>query len=277
MKNATNFNEFYNNIESPFIRSESELWDKISDQIETKPQVNIFQLSWIKYAAAATIFFLIGSTLFMKLYTTNIVSEKGEHLSHILPDGSAIELNADTYIAYQPYWWVFNREITLSGEAFFNVEKGEKFKIISENGITEIFGTSFNIYARNSEYEVFCETGKVKVSSTKSDIKFIIEAGELAVINNLKRDGRKSEANVSDYTAWKDNKFVFTSVQIQNVLDELERQYNVKIILERNNSSELLYTGNFKKTISVEPALSFVCKSFGLTFVKAKSRTYKIF
>ena len=160
MKSATNYIDFYNNLENPFIQSDLELWEKIARRTQAKPKVKIFQLNWIRYATAATVLIIVGTTFFMWLYTETIISEKGEHLSYVLPDGSNVELNAETSLSYQPYWWDFNREVVLSGEAFFDVEKGETFKILSENGITEVVGTSFNIYSRNSDYKVFCETGK---------------------------------------------------------------------------------------------------------------------
>ncbi|MBI9073509.1 MAG: FecR family protein [Melioribacteraceae bacterium] len=276
MKNDTGYLEFYEKLESPFSLTDGELWGKIEQRSTAQKQVKIFQINWTRYAAAAVVLILLGTTLFMKFYTNTILSEKGEHLSHMLPDGSTIHLNAETSVSYNLYWWNFNREISLSGEAYFDVVEEEKFTIVSENGVTEIFGTTFNIYARDEQYRVFCESGKVKVSSTVTDINFVLEAGELAVIDNLNKDGRKTEVNVNELLAWKDNRFVFTSIPLLNVTEEFERQYDVSINIKINNLSRLLYTGNFDKTPSVESALEIVCKSFGLTFVKTKNKTYNI-
>jgi ferric-dicitrate binding protein FerR (iron transport regulator) len=277
MKNATNFIDFYNNLQSPFIQTDLELWDKIAERTREIPRVKIFQLNWVRYAAAAAVLIIVGATIFMRLYTETINSQKGEHLSYVLPDGSNVELNAETFLSFQPYWWGFSREVELSGEAFFDVEKGEKFKILSENGITEVIGTSFNIYARNSDYKVYCETGKVKVSSTEANLEFIIQSGELAIIDNIKNEGSITKANAQDFVSWKENKFVFTSELLTNVIAEIERQYDVKINLEIDNPSNLLYSGNFDKSPSVEITLNFVCKSFNLNFRKTKNKTYIIF
>ena len=277
MKNATDYLDFYNSLESPFIQTDLELWGKIAERTKEIPRVKIFQLIWVRYATAATVLIIVGATLFMKLYTETINSEKGEHLSYVLPDGSNINLNAETSLSFQPYWWDFSREVELSGEAFFDVEKGEKFKILSENGITEVIGTSFNIYSRNSDYKVFCETGKVKVSSTEANLELIIQSGELAIIDNIKKEGITRKADARDFISWKDNKFVFTSEKLSSVLAELERQYDVVIKLAIDDASELFYTGNFAKTTSIETTLNFVCKSFNLNFTKTKNNTYTIF
>jgi len=277
MKNATNYIDFYKNLESTFIQTDLELWGKIAERTREIPRVKIFQLNWVRYAAAAAVLIIVGATLFIRLYTETINSEKGEHLSFVLPDGSNVELNAGTSLSYQPYWWSFNREVEFSGEAFFNVERGEKFKILSENGITEVIGTSFNIYSRNSDYKVFCETGKIKVSSTEANLEFIIHSGELVIIDNIKKEGSTSDADARDFISWRENKFVFTSEQITNVFAELERQYDVEINLGIDNPSELLYTGNFARTTSIETTLNFVCKSFNLNFTETKNKTYIIF
>jgi len=277
MKNATDYIDFYKNLESPFVQTDLELWGKIVEKTREIPRVKIFQLNWIRYAAAAAVLIIVGATLFMRLYTETFNSEKGEHLSYVLPDGSNINLNAETSLSFQPYWWGFSREVELSGEAFFDVEKGEKFKILSKNGITEVIGTSFNIYSRNSDYKVFCETGKVKVSSSEANLEFIIQSGELAIIDNIKKEGITRKADARDFISWKDNKFVFTSEKLSSVLAELERQYDVVIKLTIDDASELFYTGNFAKTTSIETTLNFVCKSFNLNFTKTKNKTYTIF
>ena len=58
---------------------------------------------------------------------------------------------------------MFSRKVSLEGEAFFEVNPGKKFEVVSKFGKTIVLGTSFNIYSRNSSYQVTCMTGKVKV------------------------------------------------------------------------------------------------------------------
>jgi hypothetical protein len=67
MKNATNFIDFYNNLQSPFIQTDLELWDKIAERTREIPRVKIFQLNWVRYAAAAAVLIIVGATIFMRL------------------------------------------------------------------------------------------------------------------------------------------------------------------------------------------------------------------
>ena len=275
MKNDSDFINNYDKLESPFSKSDDELWNEIDKQTSEKPKVKIFHLNSFRYAAAAAVILIMCSALFMRFYTTTISSPKGKHLTEILPDGSTVQLNADTEVKFNPYWWTFNRKVELFGEAYCDVVDGEKFNIVSKNGITEIVGTTFNIYSREEDYKVFCESGKVKVKSTKTDISFLLHPGELAVIDNIKREGNKTDANFVELLAWKLNRFAFTQAPLKNVFEELERQYDVKINLNKNHS-RLLYSGNFDKTPTVESALNIVCKSFGLNFVKMENKAYNI-
>lgn len=61
-----------------------------------------------------------------------------------LPDGSVVRLNSVSRLSYKPLGWYFSRSAELSGEAFFEVEKGSKFTIYSMLGSTSVLGTSFN-------------------------------------------------------------------------------------------------------------------------------------
>ncbi len=133
---------FWDKTEVPFKRSSNQVWDELSQQLndseETKPEPKIVPMNWFRLAAAAVVALLIGSSVFMNLYTLEVDCPRGEHLTHILPDGSQIELNAETSIQYRPYWWSFSRAVKLQGEAFFEVEKGSSFVVSSQVGTTTV-------------------------------------------------------------------------------------------------------------------------------------------
>jgi len=279
-QNDLKHGDFLKKVEIPFSKGKEDIWETMSGRLSSRPQdmakTKVISLYWFKISAAAIAILLIGTLLFFKFFTTNISCKKGEHISHILPDGSIIDLNAESSISYHPYWWGFSREITFEGEAFFQVERGKKFKVFSNNGITEVLGTSFNIYTRNDEYEVFCETGKIKVSGTKTNVDFIVSTGERVVLDNKNKLGKVENIKAENILSWKNNKFVFTAEPLYEVLEELERQYNVTIIADMKNSDDYIYTGYFSKDIPVKSSLSYICKSFNLTFVKLEKNKYKV-
>jgi len=271
--------DLFARLENPFAETKDKIWDEIFEgveqSVEIKSKVRVVSFTKMRIVAAVLIP-IIGIAFFMRFYTKTIDCSRGEHISYILPDDSKVNLNAQTLISYKPYWWYFSRELSLEGEAFFDVKKGEKFKVVSKSGTTEVLGTSFNIYARNNNYKVFCKTGKVKVSSTDANVELIIEPGEIAVLDNKNKKGNVENVVAEDILYWKENKFNFSSKPLDDVFNVLELQYDVSIEVELNDLSDYLYTGYFVKSKSVEKSLDLICKSFNLTFVKLSNKKYKV-
>ncbi len=270
--------DFFNKVEIKFEESKDEIWKHLSDKISSQPQVNpkIKPISTFWFKIAASFIFLIVTSLFMRFYSSTVQSERGFHLTQILPDGSKVNLNASSIIKIYPIWWYFEKEVILEGEAFFKVPKGENFTVISQNGKTEVLGTSFNIYARGDEYKVFCETGKVRVSNKNADLELIINPGEMAILDNFSSNGKIQNFRAKEILGWKENKFNFTSEKLTKVFAELERQYGVFISIELENPTELVYTGYFTKTSSVNQTLDLICKSYDFTFVELGNNHYKV-
>ena len=271
--------EFFKKVEVPFSKTKEDLWDKLSQKLDhkesNKPKGKLISMSWYK-VTAAVIIILLGITSFTKLYTTTITTQKGEHLSHILPDQSVIELNAASAISYHPYWWSFNRTITLEGEAFFEVKKGSKFTVTSSNGSTEVLGTSFNIYARNTEYSVFCKTGKVKVCNNDSSIKLSLKPNEMAILDKVNSTGKIKLVSLDNITSWRSDEFRFEATPLKEVMEDIQIQYNVNIILDVDHPETLIYSGRFMKNKNVDVTLELICLSLNLNFTSQGKNNYKI-
>lgn len=262
-------------VEVSYSKSKEDVWKELS--LKTSPQpasVKVVKMQWLKYSAAACIILLLGISGFMNLYTKTIHCPKGEHLSVLLPDQSKVDLNANSSISYKPYWWKFNRKVNFKGEAFFNISKGSKFEIASSFGKTYILGTSFNIYARGSQYNVTCYTGKVKVVSTITSDKILLHPNDHAfVTKNGLLKLRKGE-NTEEKISWRNNQFHFTNTPLRLVLEEIELQYDIKIV--EKGKFDLFYTGNFELGKSVDSTLHNVCRAHGLKFVKGPKNNYII-
>ena len=271
--------ELFNKLDVPFKLSKEEVWESLSKKIDEqaleKKSTKIISISWVRYAAAAVICLLIGLTAFFRFHVETFKCERGEQLSHVLPDGSEIKLNAASIISYHPYWWTFKRELNFEGEAFFSVKKGSAFKVISNIGTTEVLGTSFNISTRNNGYAVFCSTGKVKVTEILTGKSVVIEPNMMALLENNGLKVKK-EVDESLHLCWLTGKFNFNAVSLLYVFEELERQYDITIVLDPKQATKLSYTGFFKKTNEPELSLDLICKSFDLNFVKQGDNTYKV-
>ena len=266
------------NGEFNWSKSQEEVWGELMQKIDkpAKEQTKIYHLKsnrLIQYSIAASVALFIGIAAFMRLYTVSVEVPAGTHQQALLPDGSSIDLNAGTQISYKPYWWRFNREVNLSGEAFFNVKKGKKFQVVSQNATTEVLGTSFNIYARNTNYEVTCITGSVKVTS-KENIGIVLKPSTSAELVDNGNFNIAHNINIHSAISWRDNIFVFNAEPIPKVLSEIARQYNVSITAQLDTM--MLYTGNFTRKQEIESVLGYICPALGLEYSKVDKNTYRI-
>lgn len=256
---------FFKQLEVPHLKSKDEVWDELFKKLEHKPQKQkLFHYKRsLAIGMAAAILLLAGLFSIIRFYSVSVYNPAGHHLSVNLPDGSIVELNAQSTIQYKPWWWQFSRTVKLSGEAFFKVQKGKEFAVISRKATTTVLGTSFNIFARGNTYNVSCMTGKVSVvSETKQEAilssGYHAEVEESGAIKVFKNDAQTQSSS------WRDGMFTFTSFPLQQVLQEIERQYDISIVLDVESS--YYYTGFFSREKSLEEVLELVCKPFGLTF-----------
>ena len=277
--------DFFRKVEVSYSRSKEEVWAELEARLTGTPSRSLgtpsqstgtpSQLRIYRYPllAAASLLLLAGISALLFFYTTRISSPAGQHLSHVLPDGSLVKLNAGSEIAYKTFLWRFQRKLTFEGEAYFEVQKGEKFEVISSNGRTEVLGTSFNIFSRNDEYKVTCITGSVKVISLSSE-EAVLKPEYEATVDRQGNILVSKEIKSGMNHAWINNMFYFIGRPLPLVLEEIGRQFNITI--SKDQAYDFKYTGYFSKDRSAEEVLELVCKPFGLTFVRISEDKFEI-
>lgn len=262
---STEEQELFSKLEFSYSKSKEDVWGALEGLMDDEPAqaapvakpARIIRMNWASMSIAASMVLLLSYGLFARFYTTTISVAAGEFTSHILPDGSEVHLNAASSITYSPYWWKFDRKVKLAGEAFFEVEKGEKFSVHSEFAITEVLGTKFNIYAREGDYEVFCETGKVGVSSDFSK-QVVLTPGQSVRLERSQLEIRNTEESKEAILSWRNNEFNYNTTPLSKVFDDLERHYGITIKLEEENIASEGYTGAFPRPKTVKEALAVI-------------------
>jgi len=258
------------NLQVPTPISKEDAWEKLAGQLTGVPKKEtkvITMTPWIALSVAASLTLLIIS--FFYLNTTTIATQLAETKEHVLPDGSVVVLNAGSEITYRQWNFKNSRKITLQGEAFFNVKKGQTFSVESEHGVVTVLGTSFNIKSRNSGYRVYCYSGKVKVEKGSSEV-YLTKGLFTGVENNT----LKNPTVFNDkQTTWRTGDFYFEATPLREVIDELERQFNIEISF--NGDDSRLYTGYFNKNDRNE-ALTMVFKPMLLTFQEQQPNKFVV-
>ncbi|MFZ0282005.1 MAG: FecR domain-containing protein [Bacteroidales bacterium] len=257
-------------------KSKEEVWTELEKKIGTIPSAGkfIFFKPWIKVALAAGVALLIGISALVSFYTKTINVPSGQHTEVILPDNSRINLNAQSTISYKPLLWKFTRAVKLEGEAYFDVMKGKQFEVISGRRKTIVLGTTFNIYYRNSDFQVTCISGKVKISGISGNKDVILNPGQQALVNTEGTLVVQSDIDTDQTMSWLNNKLSFTSAPLRKVFEEIGRQYGVLINIPEN--LEYIYTGTFIKEGSVENVLNLVCRPFDLVITRKADNEYII-
>jgi len=148
----------------------------------------------------------------------------------ILPDGSKVWLNAQSSITFPTAFKGKERIVKITGEALFEVahDAEHPFKVKSGKQTIEDIGTIFdvNAYANEPATKTTLIKGKVKVNGLP------LEPGQ-------QTDGRLIKVvNTSRYIAWRSNDFYFEDDNIQTIMRELARWYNIEIHYEGNITTE---------------------------------------
>ena len=186
-----------------------------------------------------------------------------------LPDASQVMLNAASEIAFNSKDWNSKRAVTLDGEAYFKVAKGETFDVITDDGIITVVGTEFNVKQRNDYFEVQCFEGVVKVISDTISKKLL--AGDTFLIFN---DNFTKGSIELVAPTWTTNVSRFNSMPFSEVISELERQFNVQVEI-KNIDKNRLFTGGFDHS-NLENALIAITQPMNFVYTMNTSNSIVI-
>ncbi len=151
-----------------------------------------------------------------------------------LNDGSIVWLNSQSSIRYPVAFVGDERQVEITGEAYFEVGKNltKKF-IVASNGLNiEVLGTHFNVnsYNDNKNIKVTLLEGSVKI--IKGAGTFILKPGQQAQVANEIQV--LNGANIESVMAWKNGFFSFSGTSVEELMNILGRWYNVEIVFNKS-------------------------------------------
>lgn len=224
--------------------------------------------SFLKVAAVAAIV-LGGAYFYLNSQNQSIKTLYAETKDVILPDTSKIILNAESQISYNKKNWDSKRSISLEGEAFFKVAKGNTFTVTTEQGTVTVLGTQFNVENRQGFFEVTCFEGLVSVAYQGKETK--LPAGNSIIVVN----GKLSKLSVPEHgqPSWLQNESSFKSIPLKYVLAEFQRQHNIQVE-SKGIDQNILFTGSFSntntdlalKSISIPLQIKFILEGNNVQF-----------
>lgn len=193
------------------------------------------------YRFAAFLIVLLTTSYFLffnnsKTFETGIAQTK----TFKLPDNSEVLLNAASKITFNEKKWKNKRDLKLEGEAYFKVQKGKTFSVNTDDGVVKVLGTHFNVKERKNYFEVTCYEGLVSVTYHNKTVK-LPPGKTFRVIENQIENVPDSR---SENPSWMQQESSFDRIPLNQVIAELERQYDTKIIVQGVDTSKL-FTGSF--------------------------------
>ncbi|KAF2516638.1 FecR family protein [Flavobacterium foetidum] len=216
---------------------ENTMLSTILSQEKSVAKVVPLYKKWI-FKAAALFVMALGITFAIKAFASNTeTADFGKKTAFSLPDNSEVVLNSGSEIHFKKWNWDNNRHLELKGEAYFKVAKGKKFEVQTVLGKVTVLGTQFNVKARKNRFDVVCYEGRVKVNY--SNIEILLTHGQSVRFENGKQ---VKIAVTSLQPEWMNNQICFYKENIRTILDEVERQYNIKIDLNAKDTISL-FTG----------------------------------
>ncbi len=194
--------------------------------------------------AAALALTLISPILYNNYTTTSIVAERAEFKTVTLVDGSIVKLNAESKLAYKKDFGSDHRNVTLNGEAYFDVEKGEvPFIVEFGSAAVEVLGTQFNIHSRGTDIGVSVLEGIVKVSGTEESKDVVLTAGQMVGFDPASNPGLPETIDHNNYPGWIYNRLILESTNLKTVCKEIERKFDVKIEFASADLANITVTG----------------------------------
>lgn len=237
-----------------------------------KDKPKLFSRRLLISAAAMLLFILSYFAIFNHQTEAVFQTSIGEQLTHTLPDASKVYLNANSKITYNPSIFTNQRIINLTGEAFFEVEKGTPFIVQTKNDEIEVLGTSFSVYSRDEMLVVSCKTGSVQVKDRLGYQK-VLQAGQrLRTLNGALQAEEKVATNAIG--EWKRGQSHFHSEHLEVVIKSIEHQFGVKIKLSPDLKNEK-FTGSFLHK-DLETAFKMVLDPMNLKYKQSTNGVYII-
>ncbi|MFD2599582.1 FecR family protein [Sphingobacterium corticis] len=271
----------------------------------TKSSSKTRRISWLFRAAAILIIFGVSSLLypyFFEKETNEIghiitnshrnlhyVMANKDSVTHLLADGSIVELSPNSSICFDDDYGVNNRNIELKGKAKFQVQRDStKAFIVTANGFTTTaLGTTFIIDGKKSaNTSIHLLSGKVVVRATitaKLQIKdTYLTLGQCLSINentrlahiSTKNQNTSYIANVSENTKTRGHVpsqiLAFNKLPLRDVMDALENHFDTTIEVSNDVPSVLTFTGTFSEHDKLSKILETICLVNDLNYIIAK-------
>jgi ferric-dicitrate binding protein FerR (iron transport regulator) len=246
-----------------------------------KPVLPIYKRTWFRVAAAVVICFSVVLMVIKKSntpqYTANTVSSHNiitaeENHFLTLPDSSRIVLRKGSKLTVAGNFKTgATREVTLSGEAYFDIKHNNKrpFIIHTGNIHTTVLGTAFNIQAYSGQKTIIVTVtrGRVKVEQGKKLLAILTPNKQLTASTDQKQATDIQKKVVAVRTLdWARTDMSFDAMPFSQLAAHLDKRYDVQITFKNPALAGCPITGTFTGTESLTEVLTILSQTRGTSY-----------
>ena len=206
-----------------------------------------------------------GETVNEIQYNTLSNPRGSKAVSLALNDGTKVWLNSESSLKY-PVAFVGNeRKVEITGEAYFEVAKdaSKPFKVnVAGKGEVEVLGTHFNVnsYADETTINTTLLEGSVRVTSLITHSSSLISPGQQAQLNANGLININSNADVEEVMAWKNGKFIFQDLDIQSIMRQIGKWYDVDVEY-RGTITKEEFVGVISRNVNISEIIKMLEKT----------------
>ncbi|MEV4887184.1 FecR family protein [Chitinophaga ginsengisegetis] len=192
-----------------------------------------------------------------KMEYHTLTTPRGGQYRLLLPDGTAVWLNAESSITYPTVFTDNYRKVKVTGEVYFEVAKNkdQPFMVdVNSKATVAVLGTSFNVNAYTDEQNIRTTLLEGSIMMIHDQQTAMLRPGQQAQINNELKMNIINNADVEMVVAWKNGLFRFDHAHLDEVLRQMSRWYDVGVVYE-NGVPDIIFSGEIKRDLNLSQAL----------------------
>jgi transmembrane sensor len=224
--------------------------------------------------------YLINQGTQQVIQYSETIAPRGQKSQIVLSDGTKVWLNSDTKIRYPGQFSKDQRDVYLSGEAFFEVTKNEHqpFLVHTSGPDVKVLGTKFNIKAYADENQVVTSLFEGKVNlmlpSNGSDIPVekILNPGQSVIFSNITNDLSPARFPKDEIDGWKKNQLIFKDDTFVRLVKKIERWYNVEMIYDERKFDNRRLTVELFEGERLEKLMDIISLALSVNFKYEKGK-----
>ncbi len=257
---------------------------KVSERIdntlpERKPLIIRYPIVKIYRYAAVFLILVVSTLIISRIFLhqsvpviTEVLVPNGTTREIVFPDSSIVFLDSGSFLTYSDHFGDKLREVNLEGEGYFEITRNPQIPFIVHAGdaVIKVIGTKFNVRAWKLSHmvKIVVEEGKVLFYSKddSEDESVIIAKNQLSTLPENGKPQKPQVVDVSQYLSWMNHEMVFQNVTLNEVLQQLERWYDLKINIADKSLLFVPVTINITGQHPVDTYLSLIGSIFGIKY-----------